>query len=1012
MEANYNTINQKFTALLNSSYDTSSKNNTRENNLSSKTPSSISANYTCDFNKSIKALNDEWIEYKKSALYINKSNLNIKDQCEYPYSDDIDIDDDNDSLIVKHENCSITSKISISTVTNVVQSYNQSDDFNELNKHLITCSNIGSENKSDYNELDIAHNSIYTNKECSFQYIHDQNVLEKDYTKLYNQLSDPVNHFKLRENIQDFLREIEEYIEYKTGLIRKIEDTDKKLNSMVKENVDKMQYSLKEIKSIHEKNKLCHSSDKNLFDNVENKNTNIINNRFNSEFSKKSVNNIISNSNDNNKNLSDLITVNKEKYTNLVNELKELKKIKSELTSRINSNETSYKLMEKTKNREISKLNKNLSGREKKINSIENNLFQVHDALKERKQQYKEIKNCISNNVTLINETCKLSKNAQNELAKNKTAKENILYIKLSRDIENLTLKKDSLLKVTKELECKDKILSIRENIIGKYKNLKKRAEILNFEYLHSINAFEQNIDTCRNEINHFEYLKSQTTNEDDKRKFNEEIESRQAIHSELQTEIKNMENQLELEKSAINSQIQQYDLQLEGYALDDQKRDSDIDKLLEHTVNQVVISSIEQVESLPEHDLKTHLKYFISENAHLATKAQILQNQIQSLQSKIQNNEYEIINLNSKLSMFKLPDEEENHCIPFKSSDSRKILNRIFKMKDDLYQDEENQKNLNKSYYNTSNKNKLTEPNLDIDNQDYTEEKTTKNKDINLKITPKKLFAESIPEEEIYDNKYNDIIKSEKTKNNPFNDNNKLYQSEGENQPIPNYLNHEKIISEKSNTNLLSNIQTNLSPLLMNKVNKFYVTKFKKQNQSTNNLNTNDSENSLNGSRNFNNQLRNKGSDKFINLGADLISKNTLNKIELGDQIGKSNSIEKIPEEINSIEKIPKPESYDSRPLIQKLTYEVNSSDENSLDSGFRSGSLSGSGSGSGTGTGTGTGTGKLGLESRSVSSLLTKLSQNSSNQKYFKVKSTFFKDLLQIKNDFKMFKNKEGIK
>lgn len=82
---------------------------------------------------------------------------------------------------------------------------------------------------------------------------------------------------------------------------------------MVKENVCKMQYSLKGIKSIQEKHNFCHSSDKNLLDNKDNRNNNITNNRINSEFSKKSVNNMISNSNDNNKNLSDLITVNKEK---------------------------------------------------------------------------------------------------------------------------------------------------------------------------------------------------------------------------------------------------------------------------------------------------------------------------------------------------------------------------------------------------------------------------------------------------------------------------------------------------------------------------------------------------------------------------------------------------------------------------------------------------------------------------------------------------------------------------
>jgi hypothetical protein len=104
----------------------------------------------------------------------------------------------------------------------------------------------------------------------------------------------------------------------------------------------------------------------------------------------------------------------------------------------------------------------------KKITNIETNLTQCQDALKDRKSQFNEIKVYIKNNVNLINDSCKLSKNAHNELAKNNSAKVSKLYNKLSHDIEALTIKKESLRKVTKELECKDKILNIREKIMFK----------------------------------------------------------------------------------------------------------------------------------------------------------------------------------------------------------------------------------------------------------------------------------------------------------------------------------------------------------------------------------------------------------------------------------------------------------------------------------------------------------------------------------------------------------------
>lgn len=159
------------------------------------------------------------------------------------------------------------------------------------------------------------------------------------------------------------MKEIDEYIQLKTELIQKIESTDKHLNTV--------KISLKGMKQIDQFDQfdLKIKSKSNSSEQKHNHpNTNIKKNvRSNSE-------SITNKTNDQScKNLYE-ITVNKEKYNNLIKELKELKTIKNELTSKLNLNQNSYKKLEISKNKEIQQLNISLSETEKKIYNIENNL--------------------------------------------------------------------------------------------------------------------------------------------------------------------------------------------------------------------------------------------------------------------------------------------------------------------------------------------------------------------------------------------------------------------------------------------------------------------------------------------------------------------------------------------------------------------------------------------------------------------------------------------------------------
>lgn len=124
----------------------------------------------------------------------------------------------------------------------------------------------------------------------------------------------------LNQNIQYVLKEIDEYIQLKTELIQKIESTDKHLNT-VKLSLKGMKQN--DICNPKIKSK-CNSTDQKIND-LKNKNSKT-NHRSNSESSK---------TNDQCKNKFE-ITVNKEKYNNLIKELKELKTIKNELTSKLN----------------------------------------------------------------------------------------------------------------------------------------------------------------------------------------------------------------------------------------------------------------------------------------------------------------------------------------------------------------------------------------------------------------------------------------------------------------------------------------------------------------------------------------------------------------------------------------------------------------------------------------------------------------------------------------------------
>lgn len=120
----------------------------------------------------------------------------------------------------------------------------------------------------------------------------------------------------------------------------------------------------------------------------------------------------------------------------------------------------------------------------------------------------------------------------------------------------------------------------------------------------------------------------------------------------------------MELEKSAINAKIEQYDLQLEGYALDDRIRDADIDKLLKETDQKSILSSIQQVDQLSEGDSKTQLKLILSENANLHVKIILLQKEIELYRNNINDKDLSILNLKSKISSFILQKDRENNNI------------------------------------------------------------------------------------------------------------------------------------------------------------------------------------------------------------------------------------------------------------------------------------------------------------------------------------------------------------
>lgn len=90
-------------------------------------------------------------------------------------------------------------------------------------------------------------------------------------------------------------------------------------------------------------------------------------------------------------------------------------------------------------------LNTNLDKTKKKEGKTQINLREHQIALKDRRNQFKDIKSILKTNVTLINESCRINYGVQKELEKHQSNNISKFYSKLSKDIDALTKRKESL---------------------------------------------------------------------------------------------------------------------------------------------------------------------------------------------------------------------------------------------------------------------------------------------------------------------------------------------------------------------------------------------------------------------------------------------------------------------------------------------------------------------------------------------------------------------------------------
>jgi len=141
------------------------------------------------------------------------------------------------------------------------------------------------------------------------------------------------------------------------------------------------------------------------------------------------------------------------------------------------------------------------------------------------------------------------------------------------------------------------------------------------------------------------------TTFNDQKLELSDLIQENRVNQAILQDTLKNKEQQVESETLELKFQIKNYELQLRGYALDSQQRDTNIERYLSDSVREGGYSSLEQAEDLNDLQTKAVLKLLLLDNANLSANAKLAGNDVLDLSSRLQDRDLIICNLENKLT-------------------------------------------------------------------------------------------------------------------------------------------------------------------------------------------------------------------------------------------------------------------------------------------------------------------------------------------------------------------------